>query len=1099
MSAQISRGRRAWRLGGAAGLALALAATGAERVARPGEAVSAALAAGEEAAVRVDLPAEGLHRLLVVPHGIDVAVELREPSGAVVARSDGPLDRWGVESLVVEAAGSRSLVLAVRSPRTLVPAGRFTVAVDALHGDDPATRRRRDAERAMATAGSVEGEAATAAYEAARAGFTAAGDVAREAEATHALAALARARGDRQAAVTELRRAAERWRAADLPAREVRALVDLGLTLWELGELDAAEAALVAAGARTVDPYDRADLTNDLCLVTHARGDVRGALPCYADALHGFTAGGELREAAAVHNNLGYAYSQLGEPDRADEHYREAIALRRRTGDRAGEAQSLNNLAVARRAAGAVGEALELYAAARDLLAELGDPKEEAAALHNLGVAYESLGETTRARLHLGAALELRRRVGDRRGEIRTLVGLGRLDVADGDSGAATAHHLQALDLARAGDDRAGEALALRSLGEAALAAGRPADALAHLAAAGDLLATLGDRRGEALVAEQRGAALAALGEHRRALAAYAAATGVARALDLRDVAARTTTLAAISHLAMGELATARELAVEAVTAFETLRAGLGDPQLRAAFLGERRRAYETWIDAELRLAAAPPRLDAPPAPHVARALAVSERSRARSLLDLLAESGAGPAADAPRELALRRDALERRLAAKLDRRQRLLAKAPADEPPAAARELELEIEEVLAALDVVASEVRRGDPRVAALEPPATLAANELRRVLDADTVALELTLGEARSHLFAVTTGAIRAVELPPRVILEKLATEAFHELSRPPIAGGRETRPAVRELSRLLLAPVAAELASHRRVAVIADGALHYVPMAALPAPSTDADGAVAPLVATHEVVELPSLSALAAQRRLLAGRAPASELALVVADPVFGAADPRLLAGVAATRGSDGDAALPRLPHTRHEAEAIAALAPPGAVTLRLGLDADRDAVVGPAARRFRVLHLATHGVFDTARPAASGITLSRVDAAGRPRDGALRLRDVYRLDLGADLVVLSGCRTALGREMHGEGIVGLTRGFLHAGARRVVASLWPVDDAATAELMRAFYRAHWQDGATPAAALRSAQLALQGSRRHRAPYFWAGFVLQGDWR
>jgi CHAT domain-containing protein len=122
----------------------------------------------------------------------------------------------------------------------------------------------------------------------------------------------------------------------------------------------------------------------------------------------------------------------------------------------------------------------------------------------------------------------------------------------------------------------------------------------------------------------------------------------------------------------------------------------------------------------------------------------------------------------------------------------------------------------------------------------------------------------------------------------------------------------------------------------------------------------------------------------------------------------------------------------------------------------------------------------------------------VDRNGNPTDGFLRLHEVYDLSLAADLVVLSGCRTALGKEVKGEGLLGLTRGFLYAGASRVMASLWPVRDRATAELMRRFYRGLLQDGLPPAAALRAAQRSLRRDPRWRDPFYWAPFILQGDW-
>jgi CHAT domain-containing protein len=176
-----------------------------------------------------------------------------------------------------------------------------------------------------------------------------------------------------------------------------------------------------------------------------------------------------------------------------------------------------------------------------------------------------------------------------------------------------------------------------------------------------------------------------------------------------------------------------------------------------------------------------------------------------------------------------------------------------------------------------------------------------------------------------------------------------------------------------------------------------------------------------------------------------------------------------------------------------------MAAPGAVTTKLDFAADRDFALSGRLRDFRYVHFATHGVFDAERPDLSGLALSRFDASGHPREGFLRLRDIYDLDLTADLVVLSGCETALGKEIRGEGLLGLTRGFLYAGAPRVVASLWWIDDRATAELMATFYRGLWTENLRPAAALRKARLALAKQPRFRDPAYWGGFVLQGDWR
>jgi CHAT domain-containing protein len=260
-----------------------------------------------------------------------------------------------------------------------------------------------------------------------------------------------------------------------------------------------------------------------------------------------------------------------------------------------------------------------------------------------------------------------------------------------------------------------------------------------------------------------------------------------------------------------------------------------------------------------------------------------------------------------------------------------------------------------------------------------------------------------------------------------------------------------------------------------------------------------------------------------RQKAASRPPAPYALAVLADPVFSQDDPRVQkagapAGVPATspvlsRGEEAarDADLvraardtavgsfARLTWTRREAELAAAQAGERKSFVALDFKANRETATRPDLARYRIVHFATHGLLDSRHPEISGLVLSRVDEQGRPRDGVLRLPDIYNLDLGAELVVLSGCETALGREIRGEGLMGMSRGFFHAGASTVLASLWAVRDRATALLMQRFYHALFQEGRSPAAALRSAQLAMRQDPSWRDPYFWAAFTLQGDWR
>jgi CHAT domain-containing protein len=286
------------------------------------------------------------------------------------------------------------------------------------------------------------------------------------------------------------------------------------------------------------------------------------------------------------------------------------------------------------------------------------------------------------------------------------------------------------------------------------------------------------------------------------------------------------------------------------------------------------------------------------------------------------------------------------------------------------------------------------------------------------------------------------------------------------------------------------------------VVPDGALAILPFAALPIPdpgrSWRTPGTFLPLLERLEVVSIPSATTLFVQRQQLQVRTAAPKWAAIFADPVFGADDERL--AHRPDRGARGfSRTLERLPASLGEANAVAALAPRGEVKLAVGFAANREAALAADLRDYRIIHFATHALADLQNPELSGLALSQLDAQGHPREGFLGLSDIYELDLDADLVVLSGCRTALGKEVRGEGLIGLTRGFEYAGVPRVVATLWPVLDRATAELMTRFYKAMWRDHLSAAAALRKAQRSLRGDPYYRDPYYWAGFVLQGDWR
>ena len=554
---------------------------------------------------------------------------------------------------------------------------------------------------------------------------------------------------------------------------------------------------------------------------------------------------------------------------------------------------------------------------------------------------------------------------------------------------------------------------------------------------------------------------------------------------------------------------------------------------------------YDFYIDLLMRLHHREPKQG-----YDALALQASERARARTLLEMLIEGRADIRQGVDLALLERERSLQRLLDDKAERQTRLLSGKHTQQQ---AEELKKEIEQLLTQYQEVQSQIRAGSPRYAALTQPQPLTLKQIQRdVLDSDTLLLEYALGDERSYLWAITSDSIASFVLPKREEVQKAAQRVYDLLTarnrreQGLSAAQREARvkqaeadynQAAAELSRMILGPVARQMGK-KRLLVVADGALNYVPFAALPAPAAQDRQRL--LIADHEIISLPSASSLAVLRKELAGRKPAPKAAAVLADPVFDADDARVQSSIKAQAKngatekhqvnkaegpSDGaskevsDAALtrsanevgltdrgelPRLPFSRQEAEAIYALTRQAGVDqdgarVALGFEASRETASSPDLGQYRIVHFATHGLLNNEHPELSGIVLSLVDRQGKPQNGFFRLYDVYNMNLTAELVVLSACQTALGKQVRGEGLIGLTRGFMYAGTARVVASLWRVEDEATAEMMKKFYEGMIKEGQRPAAALRSAQVWMQRQKRWRAPYYWAGFILQGEWK
>jgi CHAT domain-containing protein len=670
------------------------------------------------------------------------------------------------------------------------------------------------------------------------------------------------------------------------------------------------------------------------------------------------------------------------------------------------------------------------------------------------------------------------------------------------------------LSIRRAIGDTLGEAITLAAIGSLYASSGDPKKGLDYL---NQSLAL----RNSTSTITRIGVAYNELNEKEKALEYFNQALSIWRAGGDRGSEAATLYNIAGIYYDRKEFNKGREQIEAAINIIESARNQFVSQDMRISYSALAQQYYKLYIDFLMHLHKANP-ADA----YNALALQISERARARSLLESLNEARANIRQGVDLQLLEREVSLLQKLNAYAERQSRIMNRKDKTEEIAA---LQKEIANLTSEYQDVQTQIRRNSPRYAALTQPVPLTLNEIQRdLLDADTVLLEYSMGKENSYLWVVTKTSINSYELPEREKIETAARRVYELLSdgkQWTQSNNVNTQYAEEagRLSEMLLAPVAEQL-KDKRLVVVSDGALQYVPFGALPRPKTKDQSKDQFLVETNEIVSLPSASTLAVLRRETAKRPQAAKSIAVFADPVFAPTDERLASGKAnQTKGGEkpitnldnsrtflerafnrrGETNEPlvisRLPFTRREAEAILATVPSRSSLKAMDFKANRETVLNSDLSGYRIVHFATHGLLNSEHPELSGIVLSLVNENGQPIDGFLRLNEIYNLNLGADLVVLSACQTALGKEVKGEGLIGLTRGFMYAGSPRVIASLWKVDDAATAELMKLFYQKMLHEKMRPAAALRAAKVEMRKQKRWNAPFYWAAFELQGEWR
>ncbi len=544
----------------------------------------------------------------------------------------------------------------------------------------------------------------------------------------------------------------------------------------------------------------------------------------------------------------------------------------------------------------------------------------------------------------------------------------------------------------------------------------------------------------------------------------------------------------------------ARQYIARAINNSEIIRAELLGKNQRSAYLGLFKSYYE--LDIELLVKLYEKSADEK---YLEQAWQNQEKIRARSLLENFLENGFNL-----NDLELKDFfAKEQVLLEKIAESELKRAEAVKAKNVIAQNEAEKNLQKSLDDYQILEEEIRRKNPRFSALNQPQDFSFADAQNLLDNDTAFVQFALGERQSYVWIISKTSVKFVKLPSRNDINKSAREFYLALTN---RDSKDTTAIIeksKQLSRQILQPLSKEIVNLKRLIIIADGSLQLVPFAAL---TLSNDETFQPLTATMEIVNAPSFSSLVFLRENKANRQTSSDKLLAIfADPIFQDDDERIskikpktspksdeTAKLNQTLRDFGVDRLARLPFSGIEAREIAKFSPQN-TTLALGAKASRQTFLRGDFASYKILHFATHGFLNQQNPDLSGLVLSLYDENRQAQNGFLRVIDLYSLNLNADLVVLSACQTALGKDVDGEGIVGLTRGFMYAGASSVVSSLWKVEDAATAELMKRFYRAMLKENQTPSSALRIAQNEMRQIPRFSNPRNWASFTLTGEWK
>ncbi|MEC4985974.1 MAG: tetratricopeptide repeat protein [Oscillatoria sp. PMC 1068.18] len=835
-----------------------------------------------------------------------------------------------------------------------------------------------------------------------------------------------------------------------------------------------------------------AEVFREIGKVCYQVGDTDKALVAFNTYRQHYQSIGKREEIIGL-IRIGEDYAELGDIEQALEFFNRAQLVYRENDFPEEEINTLNRIAYIYSRSGDYPQAFDFYTQALTLARQINNSQKEVDVLSRLGEVYEELGDEEKALASYQNVLQLYQNLESPGGEVDALEKIASLYEKSKNLEKALEAYSKALAISQENGIPNGTTnWYLTKMGQFHYQLGNLNQALTFF----NQISAKGGAN--SFVYVQLGKVYSDLGDLDKALEAFNKFLTLSDN-DYPERRAEGLFGIAVVERKRGNLDIALTRIEAAIALIEAVRAKKDSPEQRQTFFATKQEYYEFYIDLLMEL-----HQQNPTKSYDAQALNINERSRARSLLELLAEANTDIRKGVDPELVLQERRLQQQLDA-LDQREVTLNRSESTREQVIT--LQQERQYLLNQYQALQGKIRQESPSYAALTQPQPVTLEQIQQqILDDHTLVLQYELGEKRSYVWAITKDSLTSYALPSRQVIEQKARQFRNNLVR--LRDRRQPQKAIasgRELNALILQPLK-DYPQKKRLVIVADGALHYIPFSALPNPGRK--NVSSRLVEAYELVHLPSLSTLAILRQDLAQRQKAPQQLVAIADPVFSTNDPRLQNDSASPDSNpisllpraveDVGIQLERLPGTRSEAEAIATLVPESQRLQIFDFAANHHSIVNTPLNQYRTIHFATHGILNSVNPELSGLVLSLVDEQGNPRNGFLRLHDIYNLDLAADLVVLSACKTGLGKEIQGEGLVGLTRGFMYAGTPRILVSLWNVDDAATAEMMTRFYRLMWQEKLSPPEALREAQLEMQKETQWTEPFYWAAFTLQGEW-